>query len=99
MFLKQGLGKQQTNSIHHGTARTTRIDPGLRQAITEQIGSGNATNIQNDESKPPVYEIEYNGEIYTSKWRLGKPRIWNCRVTLTHGRREATSYLRGYQKR
>ena len=52
------------------------IDPGLRQAITEQIESGNATNIQTDESKPPVYEVEYNGEIYTIEMvEPGKPRI------------------------
>ena len=54
----------------------TTIDPGLRQAITEQIGSGNARNIQNDDSKPPVYEIEYNVEIYTIEMvEPGKPRI------------------------
>jgi hypothetical protein len=52
------------------------IDPGLRQAITEQIESGNATNIQNDESKPAVYEIKYNGKIYTVEMGvLGQPRI------------------------
>jgi hypothetical protein len=52
------------------------IDPGLRQAITEQIESGNATNIQNDESKPDVYEIKYNGKIsYNRNGRTGKPRI------------------------
>jgi hypothetical protein len=52
------------------------IDTGLRQAITEQIGSGNARNIQNDDSKPPVYEVEYNGEIYTIEMvEPGKPRI------------------------
>jgi hypothetical protein len=52
------------------------IDPGLRQAATNQIESGNARNIQNDDSKPPVYEIEYNGEIYTIEMvEPGKPRI------------------------
>jgi hypothetical protein len=52
------------------------IDPGLRQAITEQIESGNATNIQNDESKPDVYEIKYNGKIFTIEMvEPGKPRI------------------------
>jgi hypothetical protein len=52
------------------------IDPGLRQAITEQIESRNATNIQADESKPAVYEIKYNGKIYTVEMGvLGQPRI------------------------
>jgi hypothetical protein len=51
-----------------GETPETTIDPGLRLAITEQIESGNATNIQNDESKPAVYEIKYNGKTFTSKW-------------------------------
>jgi len=38
------------------------IDESLRRAVTEQIESGKATNIQTDDSKPPVYEIEYNGK-------------------------------------
>jgi hypothetical protein len=54
----------------------TTIDPGLRQAITEQIESGNAINIQNDESKPDVYEIKYNGKTFTIEMvEPGKPRI------------------------
>jgi hypothetical protein len=58
-----------------GKTPETPIDPGLRQAITEQIESG-ATNIQNDESKPAVYEIKYNGKIYTVEMGvLGQPRI------------------------
>jgi hypothetical protein len=78
--LDQYVPKAGTGQTPGGTASTTEqpkpIDPGLRQAITEQIGSGNATNIQNDESKPPVYEIEYNGEIYTIEMvEPGKPRI------------------------
>jgi hypothetical protein len=52
------------------------IDPGLRQAITEQIESRNAINIQADESKPAVYEIKYNGKIFTVEMGvLGQPRI------------------------
>jgi hypothetical protein len=51
------------------------IDPGLRQAITEQIGSGNATNIQTDESKPPVYEVEYNGKTFLIQNDSGKLSI------------------------
>jgi hypothetical protein len=74
MFPKAGTGKQQEEQHHHGTAKP--IDPGLRQAITEQIESGNATNIQNDESKPAVYEIKYNGKIFTVEMGvLGQPRI------------------------
>jgi hypothetical protein len=66
---------QTTGGKAHGTAKTP-IDPDLRRAITEQIESGNATNIQNDESKPDVYEIKYNGKIYTIEMvEPGKPRI------------------------
>jgi hypothetical protein len=77
MFLKKGL--VQTTE---GKASTTEqpnlpgIDPGLRQAITEQIESRNATNIQADKSKPAVYEVKYNGKIYTIEMVvLGQPRI------------------------
>jgi hypothetical protein len=78
--LEQYVPKAGTGQTLGGTASTTEqpkpIDPGLRQAITEQIGSGNARNIQNDDSKPPVYEIEYNGEIHTIEMvEPGKPRI------------------------
>jgi len=61
-----------------GTAKKlteSGIDPGLRQAITEQIGSGNATNIQTDESKPPVYEVEYNGKTFLIQNDSGKLSI------------------------
>jgi hypothetical protein len=59
-----------------GETPETTIDPGLRLAITEQIESGNATNIQNDESKPAVYEIKYNGKTFTVEMGvLGQPRI------------------------
>jgi hypothetical protein len=59
-----------------GKTPETPIDPDLRRAITEQIESGNATNIQNDESKPDVYEIKYNGKIFTIEMvEPGKPRI------------------------
>jgi hypothetical protein len=51
------------------------IDTGLRQAITEQIESGNATNIQTDESKPPVYEVEYKGETFLIQNDSGKLSI------------------------
>jgi hypothetical protein len=82
--LEQYVPKAGTGQTTEGKASTPEqpkptesgIDPGLRQAITEQIESGNATNIQTDESKPPVYEIEYNGEIYTVEMGvLGQPRI------------------------
>jgi hypothetical protein len=58
-----------------GEPPETTIDPGLRQAITEQIGSGNATNIQTDESKPPVYEVEYKGETFLIQNDSGKLSI------------------------
>ena len=51
------------------------IGPGLRQAITEQIDSGNATNIQTDKSKPPVYEVEYNGKTFLIQNDSGKLSI------------------------
>ena len=82
--LEQYVPKAGTGQTTGGVASTPEqpkptesgIDTGLRQAITEQIGSGNARNIQNDDSKPPVYEIEYNGEIYTIEMvEPGKPRI------------------------
>ena len=82
--LDQYVPKAGTGQTTEGKASTPEqpkptepgIDTGLRQAITEQIGSGNARNIQNDDSKPPVYEIEYNGEIYTIEMvEPGKPRI------------------------
>jgi hypothetical protein len=78
--LEQYVPKAGTGQTPGGTASTTEqpkpIDPGLRQAITEQIESNNATNIQNDESKPDVYEIKYNGKIYTIEMvEPGKPRI------------------------
>jgi hypothetical protein len=53
----------------------TTIDPDLRQAITEQIESGNAPNIQNDDSKPPVYEVEYKGETFLIQNDSGKLSI------------------------
>jgi hypothetical protein len=59
-----------------GEPQETPIDPGLRQAATNQIESGKAPNIQNDDSKPPVYEIEYNGKIFKIEMvEPGKPRI------------------------
>ena len=78
--LEQYVPKAGTGQTPGGTASTTEqpkpIDPGLRQAITEQIESRNATNIQADESKPAVYEIKYNGKIYTVEMGvLGQPRI------------------------
>jgi hypothetical protein len=51
------------------------IDPDLRQAITNQIESGNAPNIQNDDSKPPVYEVEYKGETFLIQNDSGKLSI------------------------
>jgi hypothetical protein len=51
------------------------IDEGLRQAFGKQVESG-ADNIQVDPHKPPVYEIEYNGEIYTiEQSKPGQQRI------------------------
>jgi hypothetical protein len=78
--LEQYVPKAGTGQTPGGTASTTEqpkpIDPGLRRAITEQIESNKATNIQTDDSKPAVYEIEYNGEIYTVEMvEPGKPRI------------------------
>jgi hypothetical protein len=82
--LEQYVPKAGTGQTTEGKASTPEqpkptesgIDPGLRQAITEQIESRNATNIQTDESKPAVYEIEYNGKIYTVEMGvLGQPRI------------------------
>jgi hypothetical protein len=82
--LEQYVPKAGTGQTTEGKASTPEqpkptesgIDPGLRQAITEQIESNNATNIQTDESKPAVYEIEYNGKIYTVEMGvLGQPRI------------------------
>ena len=78
--LEQYVPKAGTEQTLGGTASTTEqpkpIDPGLRLAITEQIESRNATNIQADESKPAVYEIKYNGKIYTVEMGvLGQPRI------------------------
>jgi hypothetical protein len=61
--------KEQPKPLESG------IDPGLRQAITEQIESGNATNIQTDESKPAVYEIEYNGKTFLIQNESGKLSI------------------------
>ena len=52
------------------------IDLGLRQAITEQIESNKAINIQTDDKKPPVYEIEHDGKTYQIEISVpGKPRI------------------------
>jgi hypothetical protein len=82
--LDQYVPKAGTGQTTGGTASTpeqskpteSSIDTGLRQAITEQIESNNAINIQNDESKPDVYEIKYNGKIYTIEMvEPGKPRI------------------------
>ena len=78
--LDQYVPKAGTGQTPGGTASTTEqpkpIDPGLRQAITEQIESNNAINIQADESKPAVYEIKYNGKIFTVEMGvLGQPRI------------------------
>jgi hypothetical protein len=82
--LDQYVPKAGTGQTTGGIASTPEqskptesgIDPGLRQAITEQIESRNATNIQADESKPAVYEIKYNGKIYTVEMGvLGQPRI------------------------
>jgi hypothetical protein len=82
--LEQYVPKAGTGQTTEGKASTPEqpkptesgIDPGLRQAITEQIESNNATNIQTDKSKPAVYEIEYNGKIYTVEMGvLGQPRI------------------------
>jgi hypothetical protein len=82
--LDQYVPKAGTGQTPGGTASTPEqpkptesgIDPGLRQAITEQIESRNATNIQADESKPAVYEIKYNGKIFTVEMGvLGQPRI------------------------
>lgn len=60
-----------------GTSKQPKpIDSGLLQAITEQIDSGDAPNIQTDKSKPPVYEVEYNGKIYKIEMvEPGNPRI------------------------
>jgi hypothetical protein len=78
--LEQYVPKAGTEQTLGGTASTTEqpkpIDPGLRLAITEQIESRNAINIQADESKPAVYEIKYNGKIFTVEMGvLGQPRI------------------------
>jgi hypothetical protein len=81
--LDQYVPKAGTGQTTGGTASTPEppaptesgIDTGLRQAITEQIESGNATNIQNDESKPPVYEVEYKGETFLIQNDSGKLSI------------------------
>jgi hypothetical protein len=82
--LEQYVPKAGTGQTTGGTASTPEppaptesgIDTGLRQAITEQIESRNAINIQADESKPAVYEIKYNGKIFTVEMGvLGQPRI------------------------
>ena len=82
--LTQNASKAETGQTPEGTASTSEqpaptesgIDEGLRRAVTEQIKSGNAPNIQTDDSKPPVYEIEYNGEIYQIEMvEPGQPRI------------------------
>jgi hypothetical protein len=78
--LDQYVPKAGTGQTPGGTAplpeQPKPIDPGLRQAITNQIESGNAINIQNDESKPAVYEIKYNGKTFTVEMGvLGQPRI------------------------
>jgi hypothetical protein len=68
--------KKDTGETPKRTAPTeSGIDTGLRQAITEQIESGNATNIQTDESKPPVYEVEYKGETFLIQNDSGKLSI------------------------
>jgi hypothetical protein len=52
------------------------IDSGLRQALTDQVESGKAINIQTDDKKPPVYEIEHYGKTYQIEISVpGKPRI------------------------
>jgi hypothetical protein len=72
---KAGTG-QTTGGIASTPEQPKPIDPDLRQAITNQIESGNAINIQNDESKPAVYEIKYNGKTFTVEMGvLGQPRI------------------------
>ena len=77
--LEQYVPKAGTGQTLGGTASTTEqpkpIDPGLRQAITEQIESRNAINIQADESKPPVYEVEYKGETFLIQNDSGKLSI------------------------
>lgn len=82
--LDRYVPKAETGQTPEGAASATEqpaptesgIDEGLRRAITEQIKSGNAPNIQTDDSKPPVYEIEYNGEIYQIEMvEPGQPRI------------------------
>jgi hypothetical protein len=78
--LDQYVPKAGTGQSPGGTApppeQPKPIDPDLRQAITNQIESGNAINIQNDESKPAVYEIKYNGKTFTVEMGvLGQPRI------------------------
>ena len=70
--LDKYVPKAETGQTAEGTASTTEppastesgIDEGLRRALIEQVESGNAPNIQTDESKPPVYEIEYNGRFF-----------------------------------
>ena len=81
--LDQYVPKAGTGQTTEGKASTPEqpkptesgIDPGLRQAITNQIESGNATNIQTDESKPPVYEVEYKGETFLIQNDSGKLSI------------------------
>lgn len=82
--LDQYVPKAETGQTAEGTASTTEppastesgIDEGLRRAVTEQIKSGKAINIQTDDSLPPVYEIEYNGKIYQIEMvEPGQPRI------------------------
>lgn len=82
--LDQYVPKAETGQTPGGTASTMEppaptesgIDEGLRRAVTEQIKSGKAINIQTDDSLPPVYEIEYNGKIYQIEMvEPGQPRI------------------------
>jgi len=75
--LEQYVPAKKDTADAPGTPKQPKpIDPGLLQAITEQIDSGDAPNIQTDESKPPVYEVEYNGEIYKIEMvEPGNPRI------------------------
>jgi len=75
--LEQYVPAKKDTADAPGTPKQPKpIDPGLLQAITEQIDSGDAPNIQTDESKPPVYEVEYNGKIYKIEMvEPGNPRI------------------------
>jgi len=75
--LEQYVPAKKDTADAPGTPKQPKpIDPGLLQAITEQIDSGDAPNIQADDSKPPVYEVKYDGKIYQIEMVVpGKPRI------------------------